>query len=128
MKGGKSVLSGRWHISNRRGFVSIYVIMVLTVSILLVNSVYSEISRYHQFRSDTNAFRIMNWMEVLTVNRIKQKMRDYKEKNERYTLNGCSVEIQYDGSKAYITIRYNGIVRNRTLEFDDIDECVRAYY
>ena len=128
MKDNSSILSGRWHISSLKGFVSIYVIMVLAVSILLTESVYTEVSRYYDFRSDTDAFRMMNWMEVLTVNRIKQKMRDYKEKNEQYSLNGCSVEIRYDGSTAYITIRYNGHIRYRTLEFDDVDECVRAYY
>ena len=121
-------MNGRWRISGHRGFVTVYVLMVLAAAVLLTNSVYIETERYHQFRSQNETVRLMNWMEVLTINRIKQKMRDYKEKNEEYSLNGCSVSIRYDGSKAFITITCNGMYRYRTLEYDDVEECISAYY
>ena len=121
-------MSGRWGISNNRGFVTIYVLVVLAVATLMSGSVYLETERYHDFRIDSETVRLMNWMEVLTVNRIKEKMRNYTEKDEEYSLNGVSVRIRYDGSTAYITITCGDMVRNRTLKFDDVDECIGEYY
>jgi hypothetical protein len=128
MKGMKSVLSGQSVISNRNGFVTVYVAMVLAVALLLSGSVYLETQRYHDFRMDSEAVRVMDWMEILTVNRIKEKMRNYKEKDEEYSLNGVSVIIRYEGSTAYISISCQGMTRNRTLVFDDVEECISEYY
>ena len=128
MKGMTGVLSGQSVISNHNGFVTVYVAMVLAVALLLSGSVYLETQRYHDFHKDSEAVRLMNWMEILTVNRIKEKMRDYKEKDEEYALNGVSVRIRYDGSTAYISISCQGMTRNRTLVFDDIEECISEYY
>ena len=121
-------MSGQSVISSHNGFVTVYVAMVLAVALLLSGSVYLETQRYHDFHKDSEAVRLMNWMEILTVNRIKEKMRDYKEKDEEYALNGVSVRIRYDGSTAYISISCQGMTRNRTLVFDDIEECISEYY
>ena len=128
MKGMINALNGRSVISNHKGFVTVYVVIVLAVAMLLAGSVYQETERYHDFRLSSETVILMNWMEVLTVNRIKEKMRNYKEKDEEYSLNGVTVRIRYDGSTAYITISCNGMTRNRTLVFDDIEEYISEYY
>ena len=121
-------MNGQSVISSHKGFVTVYIAMVLAVALLLSGSVNLEIQRYHTFRMDSETVRLMNWIEILTVNRIKEKMRNYKEKNEEYSLNGVSVRIRYDGSTAYISISCQGMTRSRTLVFDDIEECISEYY
>ena len=127
MKGVMCYLNGRWLTSKNNGFVTLYVIMMLSLAIILSGLVYQEIERYHYFQTENETTRVLNWMEVLTINRVKELMRDYHEKDEQYTVNGCTVKIRYDGSTAYITISYRDQIRYRTLIFDDFEECVGEY-
>ena len=64
----------------------------------------------------------MNWIEVLAIKRAIQSYRCYSESDETVYVDGYSVSFRYQDLSCTITIRGNGHLRVRTLEFDDIED------
>ena len=110
-----------------KGFVSMYLLGILAVCLLLSSGILAEVERYHDFEENRESFRETNWLEVLAVNRVKNKYRSYSEKNETLYLNGYSISFEYDDLLCTITITGNDVYRQRCLWYDDFDDQVVDY-
>ncbi|MBQ1342178.1 MAG: hypothetical protein IIY33_06810 [Erysipelotrichaceae bacterium] len=114
-------------MQNKKGFVTIYLLQILAVCLLLSRTMIGEITRYHGFEENRQIFREVNWLEVLAVNRIKQKFRSYREKDEVIYVNGYRISFIYHNLTCNLTISGNGVYRERWLQYDDIDNEVIDY-
>ena len=112
----------------RKGFISLYLCVILSITLTVVSSLCASVRNYHEFEKDRDAQRIMNWMEVLCINRVKQKLRDYEEEDEDLCLGECEAAIRYDDTSVTIVIEYGQFVRERLLEFDDVEDIVSSYH
>ncbi len=82
---------------------------------------------YYRFKKDLPAVRKMNRAEVLTVNRIKDNYRRYREKDETFVVEDVRVTVRYRDLTAEIVIRCGQFERKRELVFDDIGDFVEKY-
>ena len=114
-------------MNNSKGFISVYLLTVLAACLLLSHGIYCEMYRYHQFASERENFRRMNWLEVLSVKRAIQNFRCYSEADETLYLEGYSISFVYRDLSCTITISGNGYTRVRCLEYDDINDEVLDY-
>ncbi len=114
-------------MQSKKGFVTIYLLQILAVCLLLSGMMIGEITRYHGFEENRQSFREVNWLEVLAVNRIKQKFRSYQEKNEVIYVNGYRISFIYQDLTCNLTISGNGVYRERWLQYDDIDNEIIDY-
>ena len=114
-------------MQNNRGFVTVYLLQILAVCLLLSHAVLSEITRYHDFAEKRDSFRESNWLEVLSINRVKQKFRSYQEKNETVYVDGYTINFVYLDLTCSITISGNGVFRERWLLYDDLSDEVIDY-
>ena len=112
---------------NKKGFVTVYLLQILAVCLLLSHAVLTEISRYHGFEEKRAEFREMNWLEVLAVNRVKQKFRSYQEKDEMIYVDGYCISFVYNDLNCRITITGNGSFRERWLQYDDLENEIIDY-
>lgn len=112
---------------NRKGFVTVYLLQILSVCLLLSRTVSAEIIRYHDFEEKRKCFREVNWLEVLAINHVKLKYRSYQEKDEVIYVDGYRISFVYHEMVCNITFSGNGIYRERMLQYDDIDNEVIDY-
>ncbi len=115
-------------ITNRRGFISYYLCIILVAAVMIVSSLQKAAVSYHDYKLQLDDFRNLNWLEVIAINRVKQKLRAYDEEDESLEVGNGSIDLHYDGLTVTITLHYNGLCRERILEFDDIIDAVTEYY
>ncbi|MDO4378935.1 MAG: hypothetical protein Q4C64_07405 [Erysipelotrichia bacterium] len=70
----------------------------------------------------------MNNAEILTVLRIKKAFQEYREADEMLTYKGCIINISYEGLNAEFSISYQGYLRERKLEFDEVSQTIKEYH
>ena len=110
-----------------RGFVSLYMLVILSAAIVVSSMLTTEITRYHQFVSQRKVFRKINWLEVLAINRIKDCYRNYAEKDETVWIEGFSITFTYHDLECTFVIRGEGNQRIRKLYYDDLENWVTEY-
>ena len=115
-------------ITVRKGFISLYLCVILGITLAVVSSLCASMRNYHEFVRDRDAQRMMNWMEVLCINRVKQKLRAYEEEDEDLCLGECEATIRYDDTSVTIIIEYGQFTRERLLKFDDVEDIVSSYH
>lgn len=110
---------------NKKGFVAVYCLVFLCCVLFYGSLVYASIQQYQYFRENLNCFRRMNNAETLAILRIKRQFKEYAEENEKIRYKGCLIEIEYEATTAYLTLTYQGIVRERQLEYDELSETIK---
>lgn len=95
---------------------------------MITTSLYQSVHNYHEFRSELESLRQLNWLEVIAINRAKQRLRNYDEEDEILEVGEGTIELRYDGLTVTIIVYYQSFVRERILEFDDINDVVTEYY
>ena len=114
-------------IGHNRGFISIHALLILSLLISICSLLSIRQVTYYRFKKELPAIRRMNRAEVLTINRIKDSYRGYREKDESFSLDDVRVTVRYHDLTAEIIIRCEGWQRKRDLVFDDIDDFVEKY-
>ena len=115
-------------LKSRKGIISLYLLILLAICLAINASLSASVQRYHDFMMERESLRVINWVEVLVINRVKHNFEIINEKSETMVIEGCSVTIMIDGLKAYIHLTYNGYTRDRVLIYDDIELAVSDYY
>lgn len=113
---------------HKKGFVTVYFTSMLLLIISFFTVCLGSLNNYLYFRNNLDAFYRMNNAEVLTIMRIKKAFQEYREKDEKLTYKGCTIDITYTGLKAEFVICYKGYIRERELEYDEISETVKEYH
>ncbi|MBQ9036865.1 MAG: hypothetical protein IJJ19_07340 [Erysipelotrichaceae bacterium] len=115
-------------MKSHRGFISFHLCLILASTLLITTSLYEAAVNYHSFRDELESLRQLNWLEVVAINRAKQRLRNYDEEDEILEVGDGTIELRYDGLTVTIIVYYQDHVRERILEFDDINDVVTEYY
>ena len=121
-------MSGHWRFTRSKGYLTLYLCLILMVVLTISASMQEAVQRYYEFGKDLEEFRRINVVEIMTINYIKQEFRDFSEKDTEFDLLECHVSIVYEGLTANIYIRSSSFERKRTLIFDDLNDIIFDYY
>ena len=119
---------GQLPMKSHKGFISFHLCLILASILLITTSLYEAAVNYHSFRDELESLRQLNWLEVVAINRAKQRLRNYDEEDEILEVGDGTIELRYDGLTVTIIVYYQDHVRERILEFDDINDVVTEYY
>ena len=64
---------------NKKGFVSLYFLLVLTVVSICCSYVLASINQHLYFRKRLDTFRRLNNAEILTIMRVKKLIKTIKK-------------------------------------------------
>ncbi len=112
---------------NKKGFIAVYFLLVLTIVSVCCSYVLVSINQHLYFRKRLDTFRRLNNAEVLTILRVKNAYKNYKEKDEILTYKQCIIDISIDGFTAYITISYKDSIRERKAYYN-LEYQLFSYY
>ncbi len=127
MKGLTNYLSGQLLFTMNKGFISIYLCLLLSTVLMVSASIKQSVVRYHKYQIELQEFREMNLVEVLLINRIKQDFYLNETKDENLKYGNCFIEIRYSGYVCEIKIYSDRFERDRKIWWDPIDEMICDY-
>ena len=53
---------GRWPTTDRKGFISLHLCIVLAMTLSITASLYQAVHNYHEFRKELDVMRQLNWL------------------------------------------------------------------
>ena len=112
---------------SKKGFITLYMAMILSFTLAISSLANKRIRQYYEFQDDLSYVREINRLEILTINRIKQKLRNFQEEDETLWVGDYSIEIRYDDLDVDFSIAGNGLKRERKFSFDDFNDYVYDY-
>ena len=111
-----------------KGFISIYFIFVLLIISICCMDITANVNSYLQYLQTRELFEQMNYLEVLSIKKVKDDFRNYCEKDQSIHYKGCRLDYSYSSNEAHVVIECQGNVRERTIVFDDQSELIEDYY
>lgn len=111
-----------------RGFVTVYLCILLSVVLIMNSSIALTVERYHEFQTTLEEYRRMNRIEALVIMRIRQNFLHHHTDDETIETDGFTVTISYRKYKCTFTIESENFFRERCLKWDEIEEKVADYY